>query len=687
MVATSQDYQVDLDIYNGPLDLLLYLIRREEIDIYDIPIARITAQYLEHMEVLKAMDLGVVGDFLVMAATLMEIKSRMLLPVQEDGEEGEEEDDPRMELVRQLIEYKRFKDAAAALSMWGKEQDQRFPRPGELDAFGGHEEQQEFEEEYELWHLVEAFAKLMQQTGMGVEGTVVYDDTPIHEYMRLIMDLLEKHTVMSFFELFALRRGKSAMTGCFLALLELVKQHHVRVEQVREHGDIVLAIRRPDQEATRRETVREFVALPLRGAARRVRLQRPMTTTAYQRRARRQIMTVPARRRTYRASIVSIATTPALRVDAAADPPPPAIRPAVPLPPETARPLISDEIAEVEVIDVRDVEFEAPDGWEAPPPFEPERLALRRPLAREAGRRQFVPRLPRGYRIALPRRRNPLTAWAVVPPLLAEAPVVAPLPDLAESQRILPMAPAPPTITGGDTELPAEIPGAPVRPVHHPPARGKGRKLFRPEYPRTRQLVPPNVASEPVTPWLPAQADITAPVVQGVPLADLPTPTRHAVPVPRPKAPASTGAAPSAPRAPSKSVAEVARLPADARILTKSGTSSPVPARPRRKSADLTEPWSAPPEPLSDTRREDTGLVFRAYARGKGRRRYQPESRAYCPQLPRVRHLTQHEASAPGSGERFRSWLMALWNAIKRFAAMLWRRIRGLLSRWRGPRE
>ena len=118
-------YRVDLDIYNGPLDLLLYLIRREEVQIADIPIVRITEQYMAYLDLLKAMDINIAGEFLVMAATLMEVKSRMLLPrpeleVEDDEQEGQE--DPRLELVRQLLEYKRFREAAQDLELLGNEQ-------------------------------------------------------------------------------------------------------------------------------------------------------------------------------------------------------------------------------------------------------------------------------------------------------------------------------------------------------------------------------------------------------------------------------------------------------------------------------------------------------------------------------------------------------------------------------------
>src|SRR5437879_13882507 len=125
------DYQVNLESFRGPLDLLLYLVKHDEIDIRDIPIARVTAQFLEYMRVIEMIDVERAGDFLVMAATLMEIKSKMLLP--RGDEEGGEEGDPRLELVRQLLEYKQFKDAAVLLEGRAERQLCRLPRqPADL---------------------------------------------------------------------------------------------------------------------------------------------------------------------------------------------------------------------------------------------------------------------------------------------------------------------------------------------------------------------------------------------------------------------------------------------------------------------------------------------------------------------------------------------------------------------------
>ena len=453
MAVTANEYRVDLDIYNGPLDLLLYLIKRDEIDIYDIPISSITEQFLQYIEVLKAMDLSTVGDFLIMAATLMEIKSRMLLPVDEEGQEGEDEDDPRLELVRQLIEYKRFKDAASTLSEWRQEQDKRLPRPGELAAFAREIEPEDIVEEVEVWQLVEAFVRLMQQTGLGAEATVVYDDTPIHDYMRLILELLEQHTILSFFDLFPPGRGRSAMIGCFLALLELMKQHRIRTEQAREHGDILLMVRMPEKEAGLGAATRQLVVLPPRGASPRLahllKLRSPMAHAAYQRDARRWVMTRPSRRRAFRACVLNLLPVLPVEPRMPAEPTPEATPEAEPATaPEVVSVLLSpdpasDDIEEVDAIEVVDVRPATPPGWTPPAPAPP-RLS---PFGRRAvgqGRRCFVPRLPRGYRPSLPMRRTPIAIPVFVPrqlppPALRAAAAAAPaLPTPVPAAEALP---------------------------------------------------------------------------------------------------------------------------------------------------------------------------------------------------------------------------------------------------------
>lgn len=225
------DYRVRTDVYNGPMDLLLYLIRRDEIDIYDIPIARITEQYCQYVEMLQVIDPNLAGDFLVLAVMLMEIKSRMLLPrpVAEDGE-PDDLSDPRLELVRQLLEYKRFKDASFELGDAAAIQAARWPRVPTRIA---RSEASEVDlEDVQIWDLVAAFNKLMSAVGAGaVTHDVLFDDTPIALHAADILDRLQREGGELGFELIFLGRTKVEMIGLFLALLELMRQHRVRITQ------------------------------------------------------------------------------------------------------------------------------------------------------------------------------------------------------------------------------------------------------------------------------------------------------------------------------------------------------------------------------------------------------------------------------------------------------------------------
>ena len=229
----SKEYRVELDVYNGPLDLLLYLIKRDELDIYDIPIAHITQQYCKYVEVIKKVDLTLAGDFLVMAASLIELKTKMLLP-RPTAEEGEEEIlDPRLELVRQLLEYKKFKDAARELGESAGVAASRYPPALRKEDLGLDKQPAELDlRDVAVWDLLEAFDKLMAATLAGkYQHEVVYDDTPIDLHEADIMERLTSEGPMSFNDIFRGRVNKSEIIGLFLALLELIKQKRIRAEQ------------------------------------------------------------------------------------------------------------------------------------------------------------------------------------------------------------------------------------------------------------------------------------------------------------------------------------------------------------------------------------------------------------------------------------------------------------------------
>lgn len=233
----NDDYRVQLDVFTGPLDLLLYLIRRDEVDIYDIPIARLTEQYLAHVHTLEELDPNVVGEFLVMASTLVELKSRALLPSAPLAGSGEAED-PRAPLVRQLLEYKRFKDAARSLGTAADDRAQRFVRvPAELPKeLAGVEL-----EEVQVWDLLSAFTKVMTAIGRGPgEHQVRYDDMPIELHAAEILAILEQDGPTTFAALFEPPVERIQIVGRFLALLELIRACRIRAEQERICGTIYL---------------------------------------------------------------------------------------------------------------------------------------------------------------------------------------------------------------------------------------------------------------------------------------------------------------------------------------------------------------------------------------------------------------------------------------------------------------
>ncbi|MFQ5501931.1 MAG: segregation and condensation protein A [Phycisphaerae bacterium] len=237
------EYRVQTDIYHGPLDLLLYLIKRDEIDLYDIPVARITEQYCRYIEMLKVIDPNVAGDFLVMATVLMELKSRMLLP-RPVSEEDEPDDltDPRLELVRQLLEYKKFKDASFELRDAQVEQAHRWPRvPAQSKTPDTAEERTTDLEDVQIWDLVAAFNTLMSAIGAGhAVHEVVMDDTPMASHATAILEQIQREGGDLSFETLFTNRTRAEMIGMFLAILELMRQTRIRVVQESPHGPIVI---------------------------------------------------------------------------------------------------------------------------------------------------------------------------------------------------------------------------------------------------------------------------------------------------------------------------------------------------------------------------------------------------------------------------------------------------------------
>ncbi len=233
---------VKLARFEGPLDLLLHLIKRDEIDIYDIPIAHITQQYLAYIELMRALDLEVAGEFLVMAATLMRIKAKMLLPLPGVGEE-EEEGDPRDELVRRLIEYRQFKEAAETLKLREGERRLLFERgmvPTEDDAGPLPLAPAT------LFDLLDALNRVMSRIPEPSVYEVQGDLYDVEEKMVLIAQTVAERGSISFTELLVRCRARSEMIVTFMALLELIKMGQVGIVQAENFGDILLVARMPE---------------------------------------------------------------------------------------------------------------------------------------------------------------------------------------------------------------------------------------------------------------------------------------------------------------------------------------------------------------------------------------------------------------------------------------------------------
>lgn len=235
----ENDYKVKLEIFEGPLDLLLYLIKKEEVDIYDIPIERITKQYLEYLQMFKILDLDVAGEFVVMAANLIYIKSRSLLPVdQQPPEETAEEDDPRWELVRQLIEYKKFKDAAAHLQQCELARENIFARVPDKPDF----QSERPIGEVSIFDLINAFQVVLKRIDKKEDLREIFEENfTVSDKIELIMKMTAGGVALKFSELFAHAASRTEIVVTFLALLELIKIRQLNATQGQEFGEIELS--------------------------------------------------------------------------------------------------------------------------------------------------------------------------------------------------------------------------------------------------------------------------------------------------------------------------------------------------------------------------------------------------------------------------------------------------------------
>lgn len=235
-------YRVELDRYSGPMDLLLYLVRRNELSTTQLSLAKITQQYLEFLAVLELLDLDAIGDFLVFASTLLEIKSRNVLPQPEEevSEEAQVDDSPRGELITRLLEYKRYRDAAIALEHRAAEWQQRYPRLADDHPRTGRDHAADPIREVELWDLVSALSRVLHRSSGESVSAIRYDETPQSVYMETIAAKVREAGVITFSQLFEGTNRKERVVGLFLAILELLRHHGFRAEQVDSYGDITI---------------------------------------------------------------------------------------------------------------------------------------------------------------------------------------------------------------------------------------------------------------------------------------------------------------------------------------------------------------------------------------------------------------------------------------------------------------
>ncbi len=231
-------YKLKLDIFEGPLDLLLYLIKKNEMDICDIPIAQVTDQYMEYIEMMKMLDLNIVGEFLVMAATLMQIKSRMLLPPDPQAEE-EEEEDPRSDLMRRLQEYKVFKEIAEQLKEKAIYRQNLYTRQVDEEAVRDiKEDAKEVYFEANLFDLINAFTQALRKFQKEKIYQLVEEQFTVEQKIHEILHLLLRYPRVMLAELFDKAKSKIEAIVTFMAVLELIRLKEIRVMQKRLFADI-----------------------------------------------------------------------------------------------------------------------------------------------------------------------------------------------------------------------------------------------------------------------------------------------------------------------------------------------------------------------------------------------------------------------------------------------------------------
>jgi segregation and condensation protein A len=236
------EYKVKFEVFEGPLDLLLYLIRKEEVDIYEVNLTHIATQFVEYVEVMRQLDLDIAGEFLVMAATLMYIKSRELLPKdqQVEGEEEPDEEDPRWELIRQLVAYKKFKDAAAQLQLLEARQAEVYPRqPGTIEL---EPEPRAARPEVSLFDLINAVSAMLKRVSQREDQRDIFEDRwTVSEKIEALVRRLKEQPRLKFSALFDDATSRIEVVVTFLALLELIRLKQVAATQSEPFSEIEIS--------------------------------------------------------------------------------------------------------------------------------------------------------------------------------------------------------------------------------------------------------------------------------------------------------------------------------------------------------------------------------------------------------------------------------------------------------------
>ncbi len=261
------EYRIDLPNFSGPMDLLLHLVKQQEVDLSEISIHRILESYMVYLKALETLDLNNIGEFIVMASTLMEIKSRELIP-REDVDLAEELD-PRDELIQQLLEYQRYREITLRLEERGQDREQLVPRGAfgadtrEIKELADEEREREIEEsldmeELDVWFLLKAYHKLLEETQFGSTMEVEADKKPLAAYLDELTERLtapdswqppdpDARFERPFTEVFNKSEGKMGVIGMFMAMLELIKQGRIHARQERILGEILLSLRSEDE--------------------------------------------------------------------------------------------------------------------------------------------------------------------------------------------------------------------------------------------------------------------------------------------------------------------------------------------------------------------------------------------------------------------------------------------------------